>query len=62
MEIQEIKINQLQKLEEVCLSKQVDFSSMVELLESAKMKKLYKRNNYHQQKIADEIEKATNEN
>ena len=37
----------------------IDYDSLKTLLESVKTKKLLKRNNYHQPKINDIIEKAT---
>ena len=57
MNIKEIKINQEQKLRDICSSKNLNFQSLNTLLESVKTKKLLKRNNYHQQKINDLIEK-----
>ena len=58
MKIKETKIFQSQRLKEICNSKDVNFESIEILLESVKTKKLRKRNNYHQQKINDVIEKA----
>lgn len=58
MKIQETKNAQNQKLEDLCLENKLDFNSMLSLLDSVKTKKLLKRNNYHQQKINDEIENA----
>ena len=58
MKVQETKIKQNQILEKVCIEKNIDYSSIKSLLDSVKSKKLLKRNNYHQQKINDEIEKA----
>ncbi len=58
MKIQETKIKQNERLKEVCVANSIKFDSMVSLLESVKTKKLMKRNNYHQQKINDEIEKS----
>ncbi|MGV0977784.1 DNA modification system-associated small protein [Empedobacter falsenii] len=57
MRIKNNLIIQNQKLKEVCLSKGIDYSSLEILLNSVKAKKI-KRVNYHQQKIADIIEKA----
>ena len=57
MQIQEIKLKQLNRLKEICEEKNVDYKSIQSLLDSVKTKKLYKRNNYHFQKINDEIEK-----
>lgn len=58
MKIKETKILQSQRLKEICGDKEVNFESIEILLESVKTKKLLKRNNYHQQKISDIIEKA----
>ncbi|OUR93978.1 hypothetical protein A9Q87_04540 [Flavobacteriales bacterium 34_180_T64] len=58
MKIKETKILQSQRLKEICNNKDVSFESIEILLESVKTKKLLKRNNYHQQKINDIIEKA----
>ena len=58
MKIQETKQKQLNRLKEICEESDVDYSSINSLLESVKTKKLYKRNNYHLQKISDEIENA----
>lgn len=58
MKIKETKILQLQRLKDICNDEGVDFESMEILLESVRTKKLLKRNNYHQQKINDTIEKA----
>lgn len=57
MKIKETKILQNQRLKEICNEKNVNFDSIEILLESVKTKKLLKRNNYHQQKINDIIEK-----
>ncbi|MBL0190344.1 MAG: hypothetical protein IPQ18_03105 [Saprospiraceae bacterium] len=59
MKIKETKILQEQRLFEISTDKQIDYGSLKTLLESVKTKKLLRRNNYHQQKINDEIEKAT---
>lgn len=58
MKIQEIKLKQLSRLKEICEEKNVDYNSIHSLLDSIKTKKLYKRNNYHLQKINDEIENS----
>lgn len=50
-------MNQNKRLEEICIENEVDYKSLESLLDSVKSKKI-KRNNYHQQKIADLIEKA----
>jgi hypothetical protein len=59
MKIKETKILQEQRLKEISTDKGVDYNSLNSLLESVRTKKLLKRNNYHQQKINDVIEKAT---
>ncbi len=58
MKIKETKLSQSQRLKEICNDTDVNFESIEILLESVKTKKLLKRNNYHQQKISDVIEKA----
>lgn len=58
MKIKETKLLQKQRLKEICKEKDVNFESIETLLDSVKTKKLRKRNNYHQQKINDLIEKA----
>lgn len=57
MKIKDNKKHQIERLKEICFTKGVDYKSLESLLDSVKAKKL-KRNNYHQQKIADVIEKA----
>jgi hypothetical protein len=59
MKIKETKVLQEQRLNEISTDKGVDYDSLKSLLESVRTKKLLKRNNYHQQKINDIIEKAT---
>jgi len=59
MKIKETKVLQEQRLKEISTDKGIDYDSLNSLLESVKTKKLLKRNNYHQQKINDVIEKAT---
>ena len=59
MKIKETKVLQEQRLNEISTEKGVDYDSLKSLLESVRTKKLLKRNNYHQQKINDIIEKAT---
>ena len=59
MKIKETKLLQEQRLKEISTDKGVDYKSLKSLLESVRTKKLLKRNNYHQQKINDVIEKAT---
>ncbi|WP_338101652.1 DNA modification system-associated small protein [Psychroserpens algicola] len=58
MKIKETKILQSQRLKEICNKKDVNYDSLEILLDSVKTKKLLKRNNYHQQKINDVIEKT----
>lgn len=58
MKIKETKLLQSQRLKEVCRDKGVNYESIEILLDSVKTKKLLRRNNYHQQKINDVIEKA----
>jgi hypothetical protein len=59
MKIKETKLLQEQRLNEIATDKGVNYDSLKELLDSVRTKKLLKRNNYHQQKINDVIEKAT---
>lgn len=59
MKIKETKVLQEQRLNEISTDKGVEYDSLKSLLESVRTKKLLKRNNYHQQKINDVIEKAT---
>lgn len=59
MKIKETQKQQEQRLKEISGQNGIDYSSLKSLLESVKTKKLLKRNNYHQQKINDVIEKAT---
>jgi hypothetical protein len=59
MKIKETKVLQEQRLKEISTDKGIDYESLNSLLESVRTKKLLKRNNYHQQKINDVIEKAT---
>jgi hypothetical protein len=59
MKIKEAKLLQEQRLKEISIENDVDYDSLKSLIESARTKKLLKRNNYHQQKINDIIEKAT---
>jgi hypothetical protein len=47
---------QKNRLKEICTSKNLDFTALESLLESVRTKKI-KRINYHQQKIAEVIEK-----
>ena len=57
MKVKDNKINQSERLKEICSTKGVDYKSLESLLDSVKAKKI-KRSNYHQQKIVDLIEKA----
>ncbi|WP_035480018.1 MULTISPECIES: DNA modification system-associated small protein [Flavobacteriaceae] len=57
--IKETKENQNKRLKEISEEKGIDFDSLKLLIDSVKTKKLFKRNNYHFQKINDTIEKAT---
>ena len=57
MKIKETQQKQEQRLKEISEQKGIDYSSLKSLLESVRTKKLLKRNNYHQQKINDLIEK-----
>ena len=57
MKVKDNKINQSERLKEICSTKGVDYKSLESLLDSVKAKKI-KRSNYHQQKIVDVIEKA----
>lgn len=59
MKIKETKLTQELRLKVISINKGIDYDSLKSLLESVRTKKLLKRNNYHQQKINDEIEKAT---
>ena len=59
MKIKETKVLQEQRLKEISTDKGIDYDSLKSLLESVRIKKFMKRNNYHPQKINDVIEKAT---
>ena len=58
MKIKETKIQQNQKLKEICEENDVNFESLEILLESVKTKKLQKGRHYHSQTIIDVIEKT----
>lgn len=58
MKIEEIKTMQLLDLKQQCENSGVSFDSLVKLLNSEKIKKLSKRNQYIQQTINSEIEKS----
>lgn len=55
----EIQDNQLKRLRELCEDKELDFDSINILLDSVRTKKLFKRINYHQEKIDELIIKST---
>jgi hypothetical protein len=57
--IKEAKEKQNYRLKVLSEEKDIDFNSLKFLLDSVKTKKLFKRNNYHFQKINDTIENAT---
>lgn len=57
MKIKETRLHQNVRLKEICTIKGVDYQALELLLDSVKAKKI-RRTNYHQQKIADLIEKA----
>lgn len=58
MKIKETKMLQRERLKEICNKKNINYDSIVTLLESVKTKKLHTRRNYHQQTIGDTINKA----
>ena len=58
MKINKNKELQIQRLREICNNEEVSFDSLEELLESVRTKKLHKRNNFHQVKINDVIERG----
>ena len=58
MKIKETKVLQEQRLKEISTEKGINYDSLKSLLESVRTKNMLKRNNYHQQKIIDTIEKA----
>ena len=49
---------QIQRLKEICNDKEISYDSLNELLESVRTKKLRKRNNFHQEKINEIIERG----
>ena len=59
MIVNETKLLQKQRLKEISIENGIDYESLNSILESVRKKKLLKKNNYHQQKINDVIEKAT---
>lgn len=58
MRIKDQKNKQKIRLKEISQKNGVDFDSLQLLVDSVRTKKLFKRNNYHFQKINDTIEKA----
>ena len=60
MKIDLIKKQQLDELVKLCELNEVNHKSMERLIESERVKKLHKRNNYIQQTINSEIEKTLN--
>ena len=59
MNIEKNLKEQSEKIKGFCIKNGISFEDMILLLESVKTKKLLRRNNYHQQKINDVIEKST---
>lgn len=59
MNVKDTKTKQKIRLKEIAIEMGINYEYLNALLESVKIKKLLKRNNYHQQKINDVIEKAT---
>lgn len=57
--IKETQDKQNKRLKDLSEENDIDFNSLKLLLDSVKTKKLFKRNNYHFQKINDTIENAT---
>jgi hypothetical protein len=49
-------VNKNELLEKLCSTNQINLSYLKSLLESVKIKKLIKRNNYHSNKIIEIIE------
>ena len=60
MKAEEVKTMQLQDLKKECSLNGIDFSSMLILINSERIKKLSKRNQFIQQTINNEIEKHLN--
>ena len=58
MKVNKNKVLQIQRLKEICNDKEVNYDSLNELLESVRTKKLRKRNNFHQEKINEIIERG----
>ena len=59
MNSKEVKKQQAEMLKNLCMDNGVEYDDIQELLESIKVKKLLKRNNYHLQKLNDIIEKSS---
>ena len=55
MKIRETKMQQFERLKEICVDKNIDHASLNLLLESVRTKKMHSRRNYHQQTIDDTI-------
>lgn len=53
-----IKMQQIMELQQHCMKKGIEYSSIESLLDDEKKKKLQKRNHYIQQSIDIEIEKS----
>lgn len=49
---------QADRLSEICAENSVDYDAVKIMLDAVKLKKLYKRNNYLQEKINETVEKA----
>ena len=58
MNVKESKQEQINRLQETCLERGIDYKNLEVLLDSVKTKKLFKRNNYHMQAINTIIEKS----
>lgn len=58
MKVNKNKELQIQRLKEICNDKEISYDSLNELLESVRTKKLRKRNNFHQEKINEIIERG----
>ena len=58
MEINKNRVNQKERLEEICKKKNVDFNLLETLLNSATTKMLHNNRNYHQRTIDDVIKRV----
>lgn len=58
MKVNKNKELQIQRLKEICNDKEISYDSLNELLESVRTKKLRLRNNFHQIKINEIIERG----